>query len=346
MVIHAPKPRPVEAGLWLFCDQTEELQRLETGPESTVWTRWPAGLDRIDLRVLAGASDALLNAAAAGCDTLNRVLRTRHPVEVPSPAVYWHSVAIAGSLGAQVRRRLNGVPIVVDDAADGTTYSGSSGGSGGSNRGNAGSSGSGSGGGGGSGGSGSGGYASGGGGGGFGTSGSPGSEAQSSRGFGGSVYSDDYANALAISGWSTLRAGSGGGGGGGGRHSDDGGRGGSGGSGIISISTGNLVLAATRNGSSGGDARGGNSGGGGGGGGSGGLIVGVAGGGVSGSAQTVGGGGGDGAHSWGNGGDGGRGGNGRCVLFYTTSQSVTVTSAVLTSYLLLPALPSVGPLVM
>ena len=331
--------------LALFCDQTSQLTLLETHGASTARTQWPADLDRHGRYVLDAASDVLLNAAADSRRRLDQALRSRYVgdriglvLDHPQQAAYWQRVAIAGSLGAQVERLLDGVPVTIDDAVDGTAltyragYSGSSG-SDGSNGGNAH------------------------------QNSHPGGDGTngSSGGSGGSAAGNrpsetDYAAVLVAGGsaWATAkgRGGNGGRGGDGGDGGDgrgdpgnpgfedggdggDGGAGGSGGSGrtgIVRVNISNLVLAESRSGGSGGTGTSGTSGqnvpgnqdggdggnGGRGGRGGGGYVVGVSGGSVSGTASCFG------------------GYNGRVVLFYVGAQTVSVSSALLTTYQMLP----------
>lgn len=350
MLTHAPKPRPVAAGLWVFCDQTEELQLLETGPESVAWTNWPAGLDAFDRRVFSAATDYLLNAAGAGREALDQALRARYPgdrrgllEERPDQDAYWRRMATAGSLGAMVTRQLHGSPVTIDDSDDNTSVAATTTGEGGTGRGTTHP------------------YDSrpnhghprpcdGGGGGGFGTEGSSGSDGDA-----GSSYSDDYIAALQAGSWASLRAGSPGGRGGGyGNEKFGSGSAGSAGTGIVRVAVGALMLAVTRNGGSGGNGWVWRSSsgyrrvvGGGGGGGSGGLVLAVCGGTISGQVTCAGGSGGSGT-SWNNhnSGSGGGGGQGRAVLFYGVANTAVVTSGVVTAYQLLPAVPSGGLLVM
>lgn len=330
--------------LWLFCDQTGELIELaDLPPEATVRTAWPSGLDAIDRRVLSHAADWLLNAAAAGRERLDQALRSRSPgdaigliLESPQQNAYWNRVGIAGSLGAQVRRRLAGTPVIVDDGDDNTPITADGNGSGrngvGRNSLNHG--------------------GGGGGGGGFGTSGSAGAAGTGAfrnlaGGAGGSSYTSDYTAAVAAGSFSAIRAGSPGGSGGW-TNPPISAAGGAGGDGVVRVATGDLSLNHTFNGGNGSNGSflhsGAGFGGGGGGGGSGGLIMGIAGGAISGSARTSGGAGGTGA-SLGpgpRGGAGGLGGSGRVVLFYTQKLNVSPVNAVLTSYQLLPALVATG----
>ena len=350
MLIRAPKPCPVEAGLWLFSDQAEELQLLETGPESVAWTSWPDGLDAFDRRMLSAATDQLLNAAGAGREALDQALRARYPgdrrgllEERPDQDAFWWRMATAGSLGAMVTRHLSGSPVTIDDSDDNTSVSITTTGEGGNGRGTSHP------------------YDSrpnhgnprpcdGGGGGGFGTSGSRGSDGNAGR-----SYSHNYVAALQAGSWASLRAGSPGGRGGGyGNEKFGSGSAGSAGTGIVRAGGGGLVLAHTHNGGNGGNGWVWRSSsgyrrvvGGGGGGGSGGLVVAVGGGTLSGSVSCGGGTGGSGTNWDGHySGSGGTGGQGRVVLFYGVANTVVVIDGVLTSYQLLPALPLGGLLVM
>ena len=331
-------------GLWLFHDQTGQLMCLDASPGSTVFTDWPS-MDRHDQRVMAAAADSLLNAAGAGRERLNRALRQRYVgdprgllVERPHQSDFWRRVAMAGSLGAQVRRLLNGVPVTIDDSHDNTTVArntgpdSADGGEGDSI---------------------AGGYSSagGGGGGGHGTNGATGHRGDSdyggSRGRG---FADNYTDILERAAFSELRAGGRGGKGGHGHSNPNsdkylpGPSGGSSGSGIVRIGTGDLALNETRAGRGGGggaiapapDGR--RSGGGGGG--AGGLVYAVCGGSCSGTASCSGGSGGSGGA--GSSGRGGNGGNGQVILFYGNANTVSVTNAVLTSYQLLPGWPRGG----
>ena len=335
----------VDTGVWLLCDQTGEMIYLETSPGSIVQSCWPSEMDSQELYITTAAADKLLDAAANSPDSLNLVLRQKYlndprglMVEHPKQSDYWQRMAMAGSLGAQVVRKLNGSPVTINDtynnriigrntgpsSADGSSGRGATGG-------------------------GDSGGAVGGGGGGHGSSGSygynPASEGDTNTvstdsGAGGRSYTDAYTSILAAATFNSLRAGGKGGvgGGSGGGHQ---GLGGNSGTGIVRVSTTSLAINHSRSGSDGGD--GGktshptNVSSGGGGGGSGGLVYIVVGGSCSGRASCSGGGGGD-AHNGNR--SGGRGGNGRVVLFYGNSNTLSVSSAAFTSYQMFPATPS------
>lgn len=363
MVIYTPKPRPVAAGFWTFCDQTGDLCHVDAHADSTVCTRWPL-LDRWHRNLIERGVDWLLNAAGAGRERLDASLRVPYPGSrldrLPAiQSAFWHRLLIGQSGAATIQMYLgDGQPgfagLAIDDSKDGTTILGWSGGAGAPQRGRPGSIGGGPGRGGGGDsernfGDGSG---AGGAGGGFGTAGGAGGRGSSSSpgGVAGEATQVNWTLAAVIANSYTrdllAMGGSGGGGGGGvspGTQNRVGGAGGASGNGRVRISVGDLTETTDRTlaGSNGaqGNKKGSYSGGSGGGG-SGGLYLalcvrdyrlnnGV-------TIRCPGGSGGT------NGGDGGAGGNGRVIVCYGDSVDTsagTINNAVPTTYQLLPSLP-------
>ena len=361
MVIHAPKPRPVAAGFWTFCDQTGDLRHVDAHAGSTVCTRWPL-LDRWHRNLIERGVDWLLNAAGAGRERLDAALRVPYPGSrldrlPPVQSAFWRRLLHGLSGGAQAQMFLgNGKAdsydgLAVDDSLSGTVVTGWSGGDSESGTYRAGHAGGGLGGG-------NGGAVSrsGGGGGGYGTVGNAASDYKSGA-YGGSRYPTPGGpivpaivsiEALRQKSFTSDTLGLGGGGGGG---SDGGtGSGGDGGDGHLQISTQSLSVSASRtlSGNSG-RSHGGGGARAGGGGGSGGLHFLVARGsvtldsGVALSAPGGSGGHGQAPGSPGQGGaSGGNGGNGRVIICYGDSVDTsagTISNAVLTTYQLLPSLP-------
>ena len=338
MVIHMPKPRPVAAGFWTFCDQTGDLRHVDAHADSTVCTRWPL-LDRWHRNLIERGVDWLLNAAGAGRERLDNALRVPYPGSRLDrlPAVqsnFWYRLLHGLSGGATVEAYLgNGKAglggLTIDDSQNNNLIQGWPGGRGG----NAGGRGQGPGGG-------SGGARSqnhhfvteqGGRGGGY------------SQAAGGSVVPPEWVFAALITNrYARDTLGMGGGGGGGGSNNV----GGQGGNARIRISVGDLPLAGLS--SSDGNLSGssGENGGrrdGGAGGGSGGLFLAIAyrrltiPSGIQ--IRAAGGGGGRGGE---NADGGGSGGSGRVISCYGDSVDINtraISNAVTTTYHLLPSLP-------
>lgn len=338
MVIYAPKPRPVAAGFWTFCDQTGDLRHVDTHAGSTVCTRWPL-LDRWHRNLIEHGVDWLLNAAGAGRERLDAALRVPYPGSrldrLPAiQSAFWHRLLHGMSGAAQTDMYLGDGStghggLTIDDSQNNVLVTGWSGGRGG----NSGGRGRGPGGG-------SGGARSqnhhyvdeqGGGGGGY------------SQAAGGSIVPPEWTFAALITNrYARDTLGMGGGGGGGGSNNV----GGRGGNARIRISVGNLSLAGLSNSDGNLPGSSGESGGrhdGGAGGGSGGLFLAIAykrltiPSGLQ--IRTAGGYGGNGGE---NANGGGTGGNGRVIVCYGDSVDIstgTISNAVTTTYHLLPSLP-------
>ena len=144
MIIHSKKYLPEPSGVWLFDHDTGELEYLDTHKGSSVYTEWPV-MDRHKTLHIAHGVDSLLNAAASGKkDKLDRALRARWAgdklgllVDTPMQSDFWYRhVAAFGSLGAQRRMFLGDTTegsqlgFVIDDSNDNTTVDGWAGGTG------------------------------------------------------------------------------------------------------------------------------------------------------------------------------------------------------------------------
>ena len=348
MVIHAPKPRPVAAGFWTFCDQTGDLRHVDAHADSTVCTRWPL-LDRWHRNLIERGVDWLLNAAGAGRERLDAALRVPYPGSrldrmPPIQSAFWYRMLHGVSGGAQVDLYLGDGKsqshggLVINQQSDSTTIAGwatsSSGPGGGATGSGYGYRGSG------------GGNGSGGGGGGYGQAGKNG---EGGSGGGGVVVAAEWVfHALLTNTYSLGTLGLGGAGGAGGVAGSSAaitspGGGGDSGDGLVRLSVQSLTEETSRSlaGSTGGNGgtqhyRTGGSGGGG----SGGLYLAAVGrmyvlgtgvniacpGGLGGTATR----------------NGGNGGNGRVIICYGDSVDTsagTISNAVLTTYQLLPSLP-------
>lgn len=341
MVIHAPKPRPVAAGFWTFCDQTGDLRHVDAHADSTVCTRWPL-LDRWHRNLIERGVDWLLNAAGAGRERLDAALRVPYPGSrldrlPPIQSAFWHRMLHGLSGGATYTFFLGSgmgqSGLTVSDHAEPLTRDGwpwSEGPGRGSNGGGLDNVG-------------------GGGGGGYGEAGSSGrsSGSGSFAGRGGSQIPVEYTFAAIRSGdYSRENLGMGGGGGrGDGGRRGYGGRGGALGSGIIFRSSTAVTVDQdyTLNGSGGqgGGVAGANAGGGGGGG-SGGLFLVVCGTtftlAATRTVRALGGsaGGSGGGHA----GSGGAGDKGRAIICYGDGYTINGTiDAVDNTFQLLPSLP-------
>ncbi len=141
MVIHMPKPQPVAAGFWTFCDQTGDLRHVDAHAGSTVCTRWPL-LDRWHRNLIERGVDWLLNAAGAGRERLDAALRVPYPGSrldrLPAiQSAFWHRLLHGMSGGATAQLFLGDGQagsfggLAIDDSQDSTAVSGFSGGSGG-----------------------------------------------------------------------------------------------------------------------------------------------------------------------------------------------------------------------
>ena len=336
MVIHAPKPRPVAAGFWTFCDQTGDLRHVDAHAGSTVCTRWPL-LDRWHRNLIERGVDWLLNAAGAGRERLDAALRVPYPGSrldglPPIQSAFWHRLLHGLSGGASYTFFLGSGDgqsgLTVSDAAlvERTGWSAATGpGRGSTGRGLW--------------------EVGGGGGGGYGEAGSSGSNTDGGAG-GSKVPAEHAFAAIRADSYTKENLGMGGGGG----HGDHGkrgygGRGGAGGGGIVFRSSTTVTVDQdySFNGASGqkGGVAGANAGGGGGGG-SGGLFMVVCGTSFTLAAtRTVSArGGAAGSSGGGNAGSGGAGGKGRAIVFYGDGFTKNGTiDAAETTYQLLPSLP-------